>query len=64
MLRISITVTAYGVPALLIIIGSILAGLMGIVSPKSTGLGYNLLTIGIILYVIEFLLFVFFKIRF
>jgi len=64
MFGIYIKVTAYGVPALLIIIGSILAGFIGIVSPKSAGLGYNLLTIGIVLYVIEFLSFVFLKFKF
>jgi hypothetical protein len=63
MFGIYIKVTAYGVPALLIILGWIFV-FTSIVSFKLVGLGYSLLTIGIIFYVIEFLLFVFLKIRF
>jgi hypothetical protein len=57
-----IKVTAYGVPAFLIILGWIFV-FTSIVSSKLVGSGYTLLGVGILIYFIEGLLFKFLGIK-
>jgi hypothetical protein len=62
MLHIYIKVGAYGIPALLIVLGWIFV-FTSIVSSKLVGTGYTLLGVGILIYFIEGLLFKFLGIK-
>ena len=62
MFHIYIKVWAYGIPALLIVLGWIFV-FTSIVSSKLVGTGYTLLGVGILIYFIEGLLFKFLGIK-